>query len=307
MSRRLLLSVLLTLLFPGFGVGIYYAGVSITFAICTTVALRAFEFMLLHILYPALQWQTAWLLAPTIRLGLEVCLVWVAILAMNLGRLSRRSSPSYLKYALCALVTIAGFRYITEQFQLNPSSSYLVPTASMAPNVKPGDRVLVNHLAYLEGRAVKRGDIVVFVHPNQSEMTLVKRVIAVGDDRLTVSGQQLIINGTPLIYGETVPPQHVEHGILSMTETNMSQKYEILLNPRRPRWGNLAVSKETMVPEGHFFMMGDNRSYSIDSRSFGTIAKTSIHGKVEAILFSIDPDSDDVRWNRILKFFPSDD
>jgi signal peptidase I len=132
--------------------------------------------------------------------------------------------------------------------------AFWIPSPSMVPTLQVGDRVLVNKLSYRFGE-VHRGDVVVFERPegvggDESIKDLIKRVIAVGGD--TVEAR----NGLVYVNGDRVD----ESGYLE---------------PGTPT-DNLPP---TEVPEGHVFVMGDNRTNSQDSREFGTIDEDTIVGR----------------------------
>ncbi len=302
MSRRFITSMMLTLILPGFGLGLYYAGVSLAVTLMITVGLRIFQLLLMEIFYPAISWPLTWFLAPTVRLGLEVFLVWLAFVAMNLGRLPRTQNRNYIRYAFGAILVITLYNLSIQHFDLRPSTSYHVPTASMQPNILAGDRVLVNRMAYHNNLQIRRGDIVVFEHPKDPKTTLVKRVIALGNDQIQVKENRLVINGNLLVYHKDEAASGTG-SIKSLLESNHAQTYKILQSPDSHSWGYLAGEQPITLAADEIFVMGDNRVNSIDSRIFGPIRSRSILGKTEGILFSINPETNSPRWTRILKFF----
>ena len=125
--------------------------------------------------------------------------------------------------------------------------SYVIPTPSMVPTLMLGDRVMVNRFVF-RFTEPKRGDIIVF-QTDMRKDPLIKRVIGVGGDRIAVRDGRLFLNGEP-----QVEPQLRDKVILG-------------------------EFKEITVPSGEFFMMGDNRNESADSRVFGPIQRTVILGK----------------------------
>lgn len=125
--------------------------------------------------------------------------------------------------------------------------SYVIPTPSMVPTLMLGDRVMVNRFIF-RFTEPKRGDVIVFQTDMRKE-PLIKRVIGVGGDRIAVHDGKLYLNGEA-----QVEPQLRDKVILG-------------------------EFKEITVPPGEFFMMGDNRNESADSRVFGPIQRTVILGK----------------------------
>jgi signal peptidase I len=145
--------------------------------------------------------------------------------------------------------------------------AFYIPSESMKPTLNVGDRVLVNKLSY-DFHDVNRGDIVVFEAPPRAQSggieDLVKRVI--GRPGETVSADD---NGTVLIDGRPLNEPYLPTGTVSR------------FNDVPPGCGTPANGQPgCVVPEGHIFMMGDNREASKDSRVFGPINEDTIVGRV---------------------------
>lgn len=178
---------------------------------------------------------------------------------------------------------------------------YDVPTGSMKPNILEGDRVFVNKHYYdyripLTGISLKhlrdpaRGDIVVFYSP-KDETRLIKRVIGLPGDVVTLYDNRLYINGQPANYRPSKlkvdasvwaddPPRR----LLAQENIN-GQHYPIAVMPGKRR---LEVFGPVTIPQGHYFMMGDNRDNSGDSRYFGPVARERIVGRASHIVLSLD-------------------
>ncbi|HTQ49388.1 MAG TPA: signal peptidase I [Candidatus Acidoferrales bacterium] len=176
-----------------------------------------------------------------------------------------------------------------------------VPSGSMQPTILVGDRVFVNKLAYdlkvpfttwhlAQWSNPQRGDIVVFYSPRDG-MRLVKRVIGLPGDTVELRNEQLIINGRPVDYAPVssgisalLPEGEREHSLLA-TEELSAHPHAVMAIPGIP-------AKRTFGPvqvsEGHYFMMGDNRDNSFDSRYFGVVARKEIMGKATAVVMSLD-------------------
>jgi signal peptidase I len=152
---------------------------------------------------------------------------------------------------LAVLMVAVGLAFAVRAFVLQ---TYFIPTPSMEPTLMVGDRILVDKVSY-HLHAVDRGDIVVFGTParelsDPSIKDLVKRVIGLPGETISSSGGRVYIDGQPL-HEPWLPPGTVTTGIAS-------QK----------------------VPPNEYFVMGDNRSDSEDSRFFGPIPRSLIVGKV---------------------------
>lgn len=171
-----------------------------------------------------------------------------------------------------------------------------VPTGSMKPTIIEGDRVVVNKLAYdlkipftrlrvAEWATPKRGDIVVFFSP-EDERRMVKRVIGVPGDRIEMVNDQLIINGERVSYDEPSTLHDNNGERLTLTREHLPElAHTVRLVPE------IAAIRDfgpITVPEGRYFMMGDNRNESYDSRFFGFIDRERIVGKATAVAFSLD-------------------
>jgi signal peptidase I len=191
-----------------------------------------------------------------------------------------------------------------------------VPTGSMKPTILEGDRVYVNKLAYdlkvpfttrhiAEWSNPARGEIVVFYSPHD-EKRLVKRVVGLPGDELELRNNQLIINGRPITYApideellrDVTPAERSSHTFAAerLTET----AHPVAAYPARPAPRNFGP---VVVPEGHYFMMGDNRDDSFDSRFYGAVERRRIVGHATAVVLSIDKTNHWIpRWHR---FFSS--
>jgi signal peptidase I len=178
-----------------------------------------------------------------------------------------------------------------------------VPTGSMEPTILIGDRIFVNKLAYdlkvpftrvrlAEWGVPERGDLVVFLSPADGKR-LVKRVIGVPGDLVSMSENRLIVNGQPAAYAL------LEGAAIAELELHSSQvrRYaaETLQGsaPHRITTSPLQPSRSSFlpleVPPGQYFVMGDNRDESFDSRWFGFVEQDLVLGRATAIALSVDP------------------
>ena len=159
------------------------------------------------------------------------------------------SSGSSLLRSLLEIVVIVAAAFVLalliQQFVVKPFS---IPSESMQPTLTDGDRVLVARFVYRFGDP-KPGDVIVFHPPTSPKEEYIKRVVAVGGDRVSVHDGKLWINGK------------------AMDESYINEKVM------------LGTFPEITVPQGSVFAMGDNRNNSGDSRVFGPVPKSSILGK----------------------------
>jgi signal peptidase I len=188
----------------------------------------------------------------------------------------------------------------------------VVPSGSMQPTILVGDRVLVNKLAYdlkvpfttwhiAEWSNPKRGDIVVFFSPKDGTR-LVKRVIGLPGDTVELRNDQLVINGQSVDYTTLEPkiPEQLSgseraQGIFATEQLPAHSHAVMVINgiPAMRTFGPVHVS------EGHYFMMGDNRDNSFDSRYFGTVDRGQIVGRATSVVLSLDKSNYWLpRWSR---------
>jgi signal peptidase I len=142
---------------------------------------------------------------------------------------------------------------LVQAFLVKP---FTIHQVSMRPTLEEGDRILLNRLSY-HFRDEARGDIVVFHSPINPDEDLVKRIVAVGNDRVAISGGKLYVNG------------------VAQDEPYLLEQD---FNGEMP---------ETVVPAGEVFVMGDNRNNSGDSRLFGPISADTIIGSAFAVYWPI--------------------
>ena len=174
------------------------------------------------------------------------------------------------------------------------------PTGSMKPTVVEGDRVLVDKMAYdlrvpfagvvLWHRAdPRRGDIVTLYSPEDGER-LLKRVVGVPGDVIAMRDDVLLINGKALTY---LPPSPGEGAALPDAAAYVFQRedltghlHDVMFMPERPAMRSFGPS---ILPAGEYFVMGDDRDDSKDSRYIGLVKKQAISGRAFAVGYSLDP------------------
>jgi signal peptidase I len=192
--------------------------------------------------------------------------------------------------------------FLLRSFAFEP---FKIPSGSMMPTLLVGDLILVNKFVYglrlpvinkkiTEGQAPQRGDVMVFRYPPQPNLDYIKRVIGLPGDQVSYINKKLKINGT------VVPTDKLEDYFYDdksvylnhFSETINNKDHQILSDPRRSDsvqgvfnfYGkeNCQYSIDGFVctvPSGHYFMMGDNRDDSMDSRYWGFVPEANIVGK----------------------------
>lgn len=171
-----------------------------------------------------------------------------------------------------------------------------VPTGSMKPTIQEGDRVVVNKLAYdlkvpfttinvVKWGNPERGDIVVLFSPVDGTR-LVKRVVAVPGDQVEMRDNQLYVNGRLAKQSPIAIVSSDDYGSAYVLDEDLyGHMHKVMLTPEIPAVRSFGP---VPVPEGNYFVLGDNRDNSNDSRFIGFIERRRIVGKAVAVAFSLD-------------------
>lgn len=187
----------------------------------------------------------------------------------------------------------------------------IVPTGSMKPTIVEGDRIFVNKLAYdlkipyttlhiAEWGAPRRGDIVVFYSPHDGTR-LVKRVVGIPGDIVEMNDNRLIINGEAVEY-ESLDYIGMGPDQYGFIENLADTPHPVMISPRRPSPRSFVP---VTVPEGSYFMLGDNRDNSADSRYFGFVERKQIVGRATSVVISLDIHNNyHPRWERFFSKLP---
>jgi signal peptidase I len=228
--------------------------------------------------------------------------VWaMETLWLRRSRAPHAKQPWWVEYSVSFFPVIL-IVFLLRSFLIEP---FKIPSSSMVPTLLVGDFILVNKYTYgirlpvanvkvVELGSPERGDVMVFRFPEDPSLDYIKRVVAIPGDRLEYRNKRLSINGTP------VPTRQVDD-YLSKERMQFSRRYvetvngvehEILLDedsppsmmPGRafPFAGNCNYNTNGLactVPPGHYFVMGDNRDNSSDSRVWGFVPDANIVGK----------------------------
>ncbi len=204
-------------------------------------------------------------------------------------------SRSFFPVILAVLVLRS---FIVEPFR--------IPSGSMMPTLLAGDFILVNKFAYglrlpvLDTKIVsigepQRGDVVVFRYPEDPSVAFIKRIVGLPGDRLEYRDKELFVNGAleqqserPAGDVDVVPGYEVRQEALG------DITHDILV-----RNGDNGMAWEYVVPEGHYFVMGDNRDNSRDSRFWGPLPEQNLIGKAFLIWMNLDCVKGNGHCNRI--------
>lgn len=189
---------------------------------------------------------------------------------------------------------------VLRSFVLEP---FKIPSGSMYPTLQIGDFIVVNKFSYGVKLPVtqekiipislpKRGDVVVFKYPNDPSVDYIKRVIGLPGDEIAYIGKTVFVNGSPLSQksiGKYVGTGSATNmtGVMEVEETTLSGRtYRVMIDSERTNRDMSTLN----VPAGEYFMMGDNRDYSNDSRFWGTVPEKNLKGKAFGIWMNWDED-----------------
>ena len=184
------------------------------------------------------------------------------------GRVPRPRWRVALDYAVTAAVAVA-LAFLVQAYIVKP---YRVPTPSMANTVKAGERVLIDRTVY-HYRSIRRGDIIAFRGPQVVDhIVLLKRVIGLPGDTLSLK------DGLVYVDGKLLYEPYLRSSDGSVTETLPASSFGGPVSDAP--W---TLARPYTVPAGHYFMMGDNRMDSYDSRYWGPIARSDVIGRAFAV------------------------
>jgi len=222
-------------------------------------------------------------------------------------RADKTKDPLIVEYAKSffpiILVVLVIRSFIAEPFR--------IPTGSMLPTLHVGDFILVNKFAYgvrlpvlntkiLDTGKPERGDVMVFRYPEDPSKDYIKRVVGLPGDTISYTDKTLTINGVVVSQFDKVKDDKLL-GIVPIETKVRGEKlgtheHDILLNPMR---NDLRAEGEHVIPANSYFMMGDNRDNSHDSRFWGVVPEENIVGKAFFIWMSWNWNSGGIVWNRL--------
>lgn len=217
-----------------------------------------------------------------------------------------QTEPLWVEYAR-SFFPIVLIVLLLRSFLVEP---FRIPSNSMMPTLLTGDFILVNKFSYgvrlpvlftkiVEVGQPEYGDIVVFRYPKKPAIDYIKRVVGLPGDRVVYLKKQIYINGKRIKQislgtftgvGSGADMTGTEHFIEDLSGI----EHSILV-----RKSAISAEGVYIVPKGHYFVMGDNRDYSSDSRYWGTVAEKHLVGKAFFIWMNLDWDYKDIDFARI--------
>jgi len=219
-----------------------------------------------------------------------------------------RQEPAYVEYAR-AFFPVILIVFLIRSFLVEP---FRIPSGSMLPSLYIGDFILVNKFTYgvrlpvinnkiMDFSHPKRGEVMVFRFPGNPSINYIKRVVGIPGDHILYKDKKLYINGAPMDQSDGRPyffasGSDAQGEALRMKENLDGVTHDILTTNRSDM-----PLPEIVVPEGQYFVMGDNRDHSNDSRYWGFVPDQNLVGKAFLIWFSWDmTDQSRMFWQRIV-------
>jgi len=299
-ERHIWIAVLLSLIMPGLGqvyCGKLARGLVFTFLnflpLPVTIGLFAMSTSLL--LMPAVIAMI--LLAGLIQL---IAIIDSAFLANNAKEYVLKDYNKPVVYVLLlALITtgsVGSAFYLREQLL----EAFRVPVASNYPTIVPNDRILANKIAY-KNNDPKKGDLIVFINPEDRQQNYIKRVVAVAGETVEIKNSELYVNDQKLLR-QKLPQSTLDNIRIKIRgealdgdvfeETNGDARYKIFLADHKTPKDFAKIT----VPRHHCFVLGDNRNLSKDSRHFGPVLLATVKARADYLYF---PAKDWSRFGKI--------
>ena len=289
-KRHALLAALFSLISPGMGhlyVGKWQQAILIPFVLLASPAL--------------IGWTGLIFLSQGMYALLLLIAIFYLVVAVSAIMYARKISSHHLNrsqrwYFYIMFLVVSGIVnsvLVDYRGKIFAYETFYIPAASMLPNLLTGDYIIVDTYAYSNKQA-ELGDVVVFDYPKDRKVKYIKRIIAKGGDHISYNDKNLYINGKQ-IYRELVGPYQARGTYEEMdlyTELLAAKKYTIAHMQERP-----AINADYVVPDKHYFVMGDNRDNSNDSRYWGVLPEAYLKGKAMYIWLSVDDTS--IRSDRI--------
>jgi signal peptidase I len=225
-------------------------------------------------------------------LGLTILVLWALILIIGYGvpmvdavLVARRSGKEYrlkpysrwyVYLVVFAIVVIVG-ETIKATLRSHIVQAYRIPAASMTPTLIVGDYILTDKTVY-KSRSPKRFDLVIYEFPEDRKKVFVHRVVGLPGEMIEIRGKRVFINGTELAESHAYFPVTTRESVVIPDSFGPFH-----------------------IPLHSYFVLGDNRNSSYDSRYWGPVGGDKVHGLVSIIYFSWDSEKSAVRWDRIGK------
>jgi signal peptidase I len=261
----------------------------------------------------ALYLPDSWLVAALVVCTLECLALWVYSVA-DAWSVAKRlgSTPAHpwqtsgmylVTLVLCGAFALPMLYNYVRGHWVEP---FRIPSSSMAPGIVQGDFLIADKRYNCPGckHAVKRGDIAIFVYPNDRTLHYIKRIVGLPGDKVHLKGRELFLNGQSLKRAERGVSKESGLGGNSGTNGGTNNVIEITEQVEGREWQVFWAADEkgsgdfeVTVPPGHVLVLGDQRALSKDSRVFGTVPLQDVVGRARQLWFSYGEGK--VRWERL--------
>lgn len=234
-----------------------------------------------------------------------ICLIDIAVFARKRKKDDRLPIISDYSRAFFPVLLIV---FILRSFLFEP---FRIPSGSLEPTLLMGDFILVNkydyglrlpvvHKKILDDHMPKHGDIIVFRWPGNPAVDFIKRVIGLPGDHISYINRDVYVNGVKMTQtfmqkSLAQDEDNTERLLVEKNENLMGINHDIFVDPERQS----RDYRDIVVPNGMYFVMGDNRDFSQDSRFWGFVPDKNIVGKAVMIWMSWDSIHKGVRWHRL--------
>lgn len=223
-------------------------------------------------------------------------LIWLLdSLFLKKRRAPGKAEPVLVEYSKSFFPVIL-LVFVIRSFIVEP---FKIPSGSMMPTLLAGDFILVNKFTYglrvpilnntfITVSEPKRGDVFVFHYPPDPSIDYIKRVVGLPGDRISYRDKQLFVNDQPVPTTADGNYDYVGSGLSMISARRIQEQmgdkhYDTLIHD-----DSLSIDGEAVVPEGHYFAMGDNRDNSRDSRVWGFVPEDNLVGRAFLIWWNFD-------------------
>ena len=303
-GRKASTAVVLSLIMPG--LGHVYCG-----RIVRGIILAFLSSIFIPVIFGALSVSSSSVRFGAIVAAMLASLTVLLVAVIDSWRTTRHTAEAYVLkdynkwyvYVFLVLMSTGNSIQVAFQVRANLLQAFRVPTASNYPTIVPGDRLLANKLAY-KNRDPQRGDLVVFINPQDRRINYIKRVVAVAGDTVEIKEGRVYVNDQELIRHNALQSilDNIRIEIRGKPlagevfyEINGGSKYKIF-SAKPPHDRTSSDFAKITVPKHHCFVLGDNRNLSQDSRHFGPVPLATITGRADYLYF---PAKDFSRFGRI--------
>ena len=287
-KRRVWVSVLLA--FLGAGLPLIYCG-NLKGGVMLTFAMIALEFLLWVLIaaFSTLSMAIV-LIFMSIAIGVAI-LIYIIKYTRKTNEFSIPRLPHAWLWVISIFLIGLGLEEVNDLIiKANFVEAYKMPSGSMENTLMIGDYLLASK--GIKPEKLQRGDLIVFKYPNDEKINYIKRIVAICGDTVEIINKQLYVNHKAIPAppeAQFIDPMHTYQYTI---DTSDKQNY---------LYGRRDNMPESIIAQNGYFVLGDNRDNSADSRYWGLVDQSEVVGKARFIHFSWDAEHWKIRWNRMGK------